>query len=48
MFEQLMSFGNLVPPLSIGVDAIFFFLQLVIGLTFVVIALFVLLLCVIF
>jgi len=27
MFGQLMSFGNLVPPFSIGVVAIFFFLQ---------------------
>jgi len=27
MFGQLVSFGNLVPPFSIGVAAIFFFLQ---------------------
>jgi len=27
MFEQLMSFGNLVPPFPIGVAAIFFFMQ---------------------
>jgi len=27
MFEQLVSFGNLVPPFPIGVAAIFFFLQ---------------------
>jgi len=27
MFGQLVSFGNLVPPLPIGVAAIFFFLQ---------------------
>jgi len=27
MFEQLVNFGNLVPPFPIGVAAIFFFMQ---------------------